>query len=70
MQMEQQSTHAFDDQGLTYGYAPYGWGGQRFNSRFDDRFFNNKKHFGHGSRRHPAPHEPGFVVGPMTHFGR
>lgn len=71
MQMEQQHDRAFDDQGYTYGfapYAPYGWAGQRFHSRFDDRFFH--KHFGNGHRPHPGPQKPGFGVGPMAHMGR
>jgi hypothetical protein len=57
MQMEQQGERTYDDQGFAYGYAPYGWAGQRFHSRFDDHFFH--KHFGHGGRPHPAPHKPG-----------
>ena len=73
MEMEQQRENAFDDQGFTYGftpYAPYGWAGLGFGTRFGHGFFHTHKHFGHGHRPQPGPHKPGFFVGPMMHVGR
>jgi|KBSMisStaDraftv2_1062788.scaffolds.fasta_scaffold1061819_1 hypothetical protein len=70
MEMERQRERAFDDQAFTYGvaYAPYGWAGQRFHSRFDDHFFNGRP--GHEGRPHyPAPRKQGFA-GPRMPEGR
>jgi hypothetical protein len=79
MEMERQSERAFDDEGFTYGFAPYapygwagqGWAGQGFRSHFGNDFFHKRSgHGNHGNRPHPAPHKPGFLVGPMTRWGR
>jgi hypothetical protein len=70
MEMDQQRERAYDDEGFTYGYAPYGygWAGQGFHSHFDDnKFFG--RHPGHGNRPHPGQHKGGFS-GPSMSMGR
>jgi len=71
LEMEQQRERGVDDQGVTFGFAPYApFAGHGLRSRFDDRFFRGHGHFGQRGRLHPAPHKPGFGTGAMLHSGR
>jgi len=71
LEMEQQRERRFDDEGVTVGFGTFApWAGQRFHSRFDDRFFHGHDHFGHRGRFHPGPHRSGSGSGAMLRPGR